>query len=283
MKPLSDGFVWAHWEKMHVIKFWGWGFEISLRTFDSWSLLEHFLPESPLCFSELSRKTKNMQSASQNETLSVCEQSWLMLNFSHRITAATLSLSFSFFPHSFSCHPSGAFFNLPSHSLSFYCLKLPLFLFLSFCLSSTYSPFIFLSFPLSHRLSFFVILSLFLLSQSLYFYEARDSVLLISIFLRCRTGLVTEVTASRFTAHTQLSCTHTHTHTHTGNKAQINIMLSHRISSPLTKSLSHMHKTKIYSSPVSLGITFILDNNGGHVLHPMPTSGASAGCYVLVL
>lgn len=54
-KPPSDGFVWAHWDKMHVINFWGWGFEILLRTF--WfmipPLLEHFLLESPLFLSEL--------------------------------------------------------------------------------------------------------------------------------------------------------------------------------------------------------------------------------------
>lgn len=50
MEPLFDGFVWAHWDKMHVIKFWGWGFETLVWAFDSWSLLRPFLPASPSCF-----------------------------------------------------------------------------------------------------------------------------------------------------------------------------------------------------------------------------------------
>lgn len=72
---------------------------------------------------------------------------------------------------------------------------------------------------------------LVLSSQPLYFYELRDSVLLISIFLWCKTESVTGVTASRSAART--------TRAHTGKKAHISITLSHEISSPLTKALSH--------------------------------------------
>lgn len=65
---------------------------------------------------------------------------------------------------------------------------------LSFCLSPSQSfipPFL----PIIPS-------SLLLLPQTLYFYQLRDSVLLISIIQRCRTEPVTRVTASCFTART---------------------------------------------------------------------------------
>lgn len=108
-----------------------------------------------------------------------------MLNFSHHITTATPSLSLSL-----SCHPSGALFN---PSIAFPLLFISQTLFLSFRLSSRH---VLLSFPLSPNLLYFSC------PQLLYFYELRDSVLLINIFLWCRTELVTGAAASRSTAHT---------------------------------------------------------------------------------
>lgn len=57
MKPLCDGFVWPHWDKMHVINCWGWGF-----FFCSGHLIHDpfFLSRSLRCifFGELSKKKK---------------------------------------------------------------------------------------------------------------------------------------------------------------------------------------------------------------------------------
>lgn len=120
MKPLSDGFVWPHWDKMHVINCWGWGFFFFLlRTFNSWSLLS--LPESPLYFFWWikQKKKKNPKHA---ESFAKWDISWLIRSFSHHITTATLSLSTSFFPHPLHRHPSGALFNSissPPNFLSF--------------------------------------------------------------------------------------------------------------------------------------------------------------------
>lgn len=159
-------------------------------------------------------------------------------------------------PHNY-CHSFPPFFSLSSLSLlpSLGCPFQPS---VSFCLllvsktsffsSSCHSashrhilPLFLSSFPLSRHLFFSVSLCLFLLSQSLCFYELRDSVLLISIFLWCRTELVTGVTASRFTAHT---------HTLRANKARINIMLSHRISSLLTSFTLCLRQRHIPALPV---------------------------------
>lgn len=163
MKPLSDGFVWAHWDKMHVVNFWGWGFEILLRTFDSWSPSWAFSPGVSTVFSWIKRKNQKHAECFAKWDIKRLwsEQSWLMPNFSHHITTATLSLSFSFFPRSFSCRPPGALFNPPSHSLRFESLKLPLFLFLSSCLSSAHCPFISLSLPINSS-SFFLCNTLFI-------------------------------------------------------------------------------------------------------------------------
>lgn len=89
------------------------------------------------------------------------------------------------------CHPLGALFNPPHLILWFLISDCPS---LSFCLSPTQS-FISLFLPIIPS-------SLLLFPQTLYFYQPRDSVLLISIIQWCRTEPVTRVTASRFTART---------------------------------------------------------------------------------
>lgn len=194
-----------------------------------------------------------------------------MLNFSHHITTATLSLIVSFFPHSFSCHPLGALFN----SLILSAFNVSNFLSFFSCHSACHQHILLLflsSFPLSHLLSFCAVVSLFFLTQSLYFYELRDSVIIISIFLWYRTGLVTGVTALRFTAHTQ-------------TQARINIMLSHGISSLLTKCLSHMHKMKKYSSPVSRGIhrTIMEDTFYIYCQHSVPVQNVMCSFYRIAI
>lgn len=73
MKPLFDSFVWAYSGKMQVIITFGREGLKFCSGPDSWSVLDHLLPEAPLYFSELNGKSKNMQSALQNETVSICE------------------------------------------------------------------------------------------------------------------------------------------------------------------------------------------------------------------
>lgn len=85
MKPLFDGFVWAHWDKTHVINFCG-------------IMWDHVLLEFHLYFSTESLKTWRLYKTRQWHLWS--KQNWWKQNFLWRMTFATLPC--------LSYHPSGA-------------------------------------------------------------------------------------------------------------------------------------------------------------------------------